>query len=66
MLTLKIRVPYKEGSKEIILEALEESLREIDDVHSFGIVDGSIQIEFNNGKAKDITLDTKLLEILGG
>ena len=66
MLTLKIRVPYKEGQLEYIMERLEPSLLGNDDILTFGIIDNKIQIDFNNGKAPDTTLDLRLLEIIGG
>ena len=66
MLTLKIRVPYKEGQVEDILTELDKHLSQHwDRIHSYGIVDNHIEIVIGD-LAPDLTLDLRLLEITGG
>ena len=67
MLTLKIRVPYKEGSLEDILDRLSPNLCCWDgDIVSYGIVDNEIEIRILNDEKENVTLDLRLLEITGG
>ena len=63
MLTFKIRTPYKDGGPQKLLEKLENTLRSIDDVFSFGIIDDCVQIEIRNGNGEDCKLDVRLLEM---
>lgn len=66
MLTLKIRVPYKEGTPEEVIEKIASCILQ-SNCRSYGIQDGTVVIKFDSiGKMPDVVLDTRLLEITGG
>lgn len=63
MLTLKIRVPYKEGNKKDILDKLAKQLDYVDEVAFIGIVNDTITVTVENGNNPDMILDMRLLEM---
>lgn len=63
MLTLKIRVPYKEGNKKDILDKLTRQLDYVDEVAFIGIVNDTITVTIENGNNPDMILDMRLLEM---